>query len=117
MATDLDVSPATVSRITAAKPTQGIAEPLALKLIELAGLDAADFGLGSPASSRRPRSILGARPAWAEAEAVARRLYPHLDESSWEGARHFSTSAGISVTPDVIVHLALAVEASARKAS
>lgn len=110
----LGVSQPSLSRFLS--ENQGIAEPLALKLCEMADVSPDDYGLATAPISRL-RPTLGALPSWGEAEATARRLYPHLPDGIWLSARKFSAPDIVAVTPDMILHLAMAAEAAARKAS
>ncbi len=116
MAEALGVSLPTVSRLLGGK--QGIAEPFALRLLDEANADPADFGLAPPGPRPSRFVLLSTRPTWAEMEAAARRLYPYVPESAWEGARRFPSTVELAdLTPDVIAHLALAVAAASDRKS
>lgn len=106
MAVDLGVSQPSLSRFLSKK--QGIAEPLALKLLTLSGTDPEEFGMDPPPSV--VRRTVDANPAWTDIVRAARALYPRQPEWTWTAAGKVTFPDLDALTPDVALHLAMAAE-------
>lgn len=106
MAADLGVSQPSLSRFLSKK--QGIAEPLALKLLVLSGADPEEFDMEPPAST--VRKTIDANPAWTDTVRAARALYPRQPEWTWTAAGRVVFPDLDALTPDVALHLAMAAE-------
>jgi transcriptional regulator with XRE-family HTH domain len=112
LAEALDVSQPTLSRFLSG--VHGTTDDLAHRILLLAGLDGSALGLDAPPDSgRRPNCLpLSQLPGWEPAEQIARRLYKHVPEAAWLEARSLAAVAALTLTPDVVAHLALACDAS-----
>lgn len=114
MAGEIGVSQPTLSRFVSGQ--LGTTQDVALRVLELAGVSASEAGLSTDAVPR-PHT-LGSLPTWTTVEALAREIYRHVPEHAWVGARRFAAGAPLPhLTPEVILHLALAVAAADRQAS
>lgn len=118
MAAALEIGQPTISRILSGK--QGTTEQVAAKILQAAGESLEEFGLAAedaPASARRP-GLLGTLPNWAQAEATARQLAPHLPDAAWVAARRLSSEIPLlTLSPGVVLHLAMAIDLAQRQAS
>lgn len=120
LADAIDMAQPTLSRFLSG--INGTTDDVAYRILALAGLDGSAIGLDAPPDSgRRVNSLpLGRLPEWEAAEQAARRLYRHVPEAAWLEARQLAAPAALTLTPDVVAHLALACDAShdaARQAS
>jgi hypothetical protein len=105
LAGDLEVSQPSLSRFLSGK--QGIAEPLARRLLEIARVPPETLDLEPPSGVRR---TVDADPRWLASVTAAKADHPYLPEWAWvEAGRAIVALEHLS--PSVALHLAMAVAA------